>query len=173
MKGIIEKTTRGWIVKEIVGEGPEARLIKTYPLNQYNVEYLEPCVLGEYGEVVFDVFKEYSNNNTNETQAYAKLSIPLLSTLKTKINSMTIENSNKEIKEMENTVKNDTTTYKANECCGAEECVCKKQTAIGFGEWILFNNISYINNTSEGPVYKFMGFGLTIKELYELYSKKL
>ena len=85
-------------------------------------------------------------------------------------------NFNKEIKEnkeIEIIVKNDTSTYKVNECCGAEECVCKRKTAIGFGEWLLFNNISYINNTSEGPVYKFLGFGLTIKELYELYSKKL
>ena len=172
MKGTIEKTTTGWILKNIIGEP----LIKRYPLDPSNAAYLEPCELGEYGEVIFDVFKEYSNNNTNEVQAYAKISIPLLNTLKTKINSMTTENFNKEIKEnkeIENIIKNDTSTYKVKECCGAEECVCKRKTAIGFGEWLLFNNISYINSTSEGPVYKFLGFGLTIKELYDLYSKKL
>ena len=81
MKGTIEKTpSKGWILKEIIGEP----LIKTYPLDPSNAAYLEPCEFGEYGEVIFDVFKEYSDNNTNE--AYAKISIPLLYTLKTKIN---------------------------------------------------------------------------------------
>jgi hypothetical protein len=173
MKGILEKTTsKGWIVKDIIGEP----LIKTYPLHPSNVENLEPCLLGEYGEVNFEIFKEYSNNNTNEVQVYAKISIPLLNTLKTKINSMATENFNKEIKEnkeIENIVKSDTLIYKANECCVSEECACKRKAAIGFGDWLLFNNITYINSTSEGPVYKFLGFGLTIKELYELYSKKL
>jgi hypothetical protein len=172
MKGIIEKTTTGWILKEIIGEP----LTKRYPLDPSNAAYLEPCELGEYGEVIFDIFKEYSNNNTNEAIAYAKISIPLLNTLKTKINSMATENFNKEIKEnkeIENIVKNDTLIYKANECCLSEECSCKRKAAIGFGDWLLFNNITYINSTSEGPVYKFLGFGLTIKELYDLYSKKL
>lgn len=188
MKGIIEKTIRGWVVKEIIGEGPETRLIQTYPLHPFNVENLEPCVLGEYGEVVFDVVKDYTDSNTNQVQEYAKLTTPMLDRLRRHLDSITPEQFNKEIDDI---IKNDTSVQTLCEGCGMEECVCDKKyaiefgewlfcqdvydkkSALEFGEWLLSQNISYLDNTSEGNTYKFQEFKLTMKEIYELYLKKI
>jgi len=32
MKGTLHKTNRGWVVKQVIKEGPQARLVNQYPL---------------------------------------------------------------------------------------------------------------------------------------------
>jgi hypothetical protein len=79
MKGILSKSNRGWVVKETIGEGPEARLIKTFPLHQSDIDKLEPSVLGEYGEVEFEIIDEFTHPQYYESVGwgdgvkYAKL----------------------------------------------------------------------------------------------------
>lgn len=174
MKGIIEKNSRGWIVKEIVGEGPDARLIKTYPLHPINVKNLEPSVLGEYGEVMFDIVKEYSDNKSNQLQEYAKLATPMLDRLRSHLDSITPEQFNQEIEDI---IKNDTSTYKIHECCGMEECDCDRKSAIDFARWLAkdWMSIWVVDKwlwEYQGKINKgnkcLLGYKTEV-ELYELY----
>jgi hypothetical protein len=61
MKGILEKTRRGWVVKQIISEGFEARLIKTFPLYKSDADQLEINVFGEHGEVEFEIIDEFTH----------------------------------------------------------------------------------------------------------------
>jgi hypothetical protein len=38
MKGTIHKINRGWVVKQLVEEGPDAKLINQYPLHPDNIK---------------------------------------------------------------------------------------------------------------------------------------
>ena len=79
MKGILEKTSRGWIVKTILAKGQEAHMVRVYPLVKVNVDALEPCVLGEYGEVDFEIEHQY-NEVFNRAETMARLSSPMPNT---------------------------------------------------------------------------------------------
>lgn len=189
MKGIIEKTARGWIVKEIIGEGPEAKLIKTYPLHPSNVDNLEPCVLGEYGKVEFEIIENenFSRDVMETQQVFAKLATPMLDRLRVHLYSITPEQFVKEFDEVQEWFQCDVEdckhcaedTFKVWECCGMEECMCKKEAAIDFAKWIAKEWMSMwvvdkwlwecqiISDNKELIGYK------TEEELYELYLKSL
>ena len=43
---------------------------------------------------------------------------------------------------------------------------------IAFGEWLLSNNISFVDNTDKGNIYDYYGSEVTMEELHEIYSKQ-
>jgi hypothetical protein len=49
----------------------------------------------------------------------------------------------------------------------------KYKETLEFGEWLLANEIDFIDNTIEGNIYMYNGLGLTIKELHEIYLKQI
>ena len=178
MKGIIEKTARGWIVKEIIGEGPEAKLIKTYPLHPSNVDNLEPCVLGEYGKVEFEIVENenFSRDVMETQQVFAKLATPMLDRLRVHLYSITPEQFDKEIEEI---INKQGEPYSLYECCGMEECMCKKEAAIDFAKWLAKDWMSiwvvdkwlWEYQQEESPK-EYRGYK-TEEEVYELYFKSL
>jgi hypothetical protein len=50
----------------------------------------------------------------------------------------------------------------------------KHKETLHFGEWLLSNEINFIDNTIEGNIYEYNGLrlGFTIKDLHELYLKQ-
>lgn len=69
MKGNLTKTDKGWIVWQDVDMGT-AQSIYSIPLAPEDAAKLEPAVLGEYGDVVFDIV---GTNSNPRSQAFAKL----------------------------------------------------------------------------------------------------
>ena len=80
MKGTLHKTNRGWIVKQVIKEGPQARLVNQYPLvdnghiidkhrqiTSFNCEGLE---------VDFEILTDYDNNGPEHFPKFAKLITP-------------------------------------------------------------------------------------------------
>jgi hypothetical protein len=54
----------------------------------------------------------------------------------------------------------------------------KHKETLDFGEWLLSNEIEYVNNTTEGNIYMIFGYldysgvGLKMKDLHEIYLKQ-
>jgi len=79
MKGTLHKTNRGWIVKQIIKEGPQAKLVNQYPLvdNGY-IDGLKLYNSNEGLEVEFEILTDYDNNGPNHFPKFARIIIPKL-----------------------------------------------------------------------------------------------
>ena len=77
MKGILNKTNRGWVVKQVIKEGPDAKLINQYPLidNGY-IDGLKLYDSHEGLEVDFEIVTDYDNNGPDHFPKYAKIITP-------------------------------------------------------------------------------------------------
>jgi hypothetical protein len=59
MKGTLSKTNRGWVVKQVVKEGPEAKLINQYPLiDNGHIDGLKLYDSNEGLEIDFEIVDE-------------------------------------------------------------------------------------------------------------------
>jgi len=77
MKGILNKTNRGWVVKQVVKEGPDAKLINQYPLvDNGHIDGLKLYDSNEGLEVDFDIVTDYDNNGPDHFPKYAKIITP-------------------------------------------------------------------------------------------------
>jgi hypothetical protein len=77
MKGILTKTNRGWVVKQVVKEGPEAKLINQYPLvDNGHIDGLKLYDSNEGLEVEFEMVAGYDNNGPEHFPKYAKIITP-------------------------------------------------------------------------------------------------
>lgn len=136
MKGLLEKTTRGWVVKVLAAEGPDARFVRTYPLHETDASHFDEAVrLGTHGEVEFELVKEWIDKHTNQVQVYAKLVLPMLDRLRAHLNSITPEQFEKEIDDI---IKTDTSVQVLWECCGMEDCICEPEDdGLTDDEWVI------------------------------------
>jgi len=83
MKGILNKTNRGWVVKQVVKEGPDAKLINQYPLvDNGHIDGLKLYDSNEGLEVEFEMVAGYDNNGPEHFPKYAKIITPEESELK-------------------------------------------------------------------------------------------
>jgi len=74
MKGILTKTNRGWVVKQVVKEGPDAKLINQYPLvDNGHIDGLKLYDSNEGLEVEFEMVAGYDNNGPEHFPKYAKI----------------------------------------------------------------------------------------------------
>ena len=78
MKGTLHKTECGWVVKQLIKEGPNAKLINQYPLiDNGHIDGLKLYDSNEGLEVEFEVieFSEPPTNGpvSNSISKYAKL----------------------------------------------------------------------------------------------------
>lgn len=167
MKGTLEKTTRGWVVKETIGKGPEAILCKTYPLHPSDVDTLEPSVLGSYGEVEFEIIRGF-DDVFDFPAAFAKISNSFYEKLERGIDEHMIKMAFPNEDDMRAYVKQ----YENEE-------ELRKEGAIDFAKWLakewmsmwvedrwLWENVSV--DTNDQSMWK--GY-YTEEELYEIYSK--
>ena len=77
MKGILNKTNRGWVVKQVVKEGPDAKLINQYPLvDNGHIDGLKLYDSNEGLEVEFEMVAGYDNNGPEHFPKYAKIITP-------------------------------------------------------------------------------------------------
>jgi hypothetical protein len=83
MKGILNKTNRGWVVKQVIKEGPDAKLINQYPLiDNGHIDGLKLYDSNEGLEVDFEMVAGYDNNGPEHFPKYAKIITPEESELK-------------------------------------------------------------------------------------------
>ena len=54
MKGVLEKTNRGWTVKTVLAEGEDVHMIRVYPLIKFDVDSLEPATDWYLGKTLED-----------------------------------------------------------------------------------------------------------------------
>jgi len=74
MKGILNKTNRGWVVKQVVKEGTHAKLINQYPLiDNGHIDGLKLYDSNEGLEVDFEIVTDYDNNGPDHFPKYAKI----------------------------------------------------------------------------------------------------
>jgi hypothetical protein len=82
MKGTLHKTNRGWIVKQVIKEGPQARLANQYPLvdNGYIIDKHRQITSFncEGLEVDFEILTDYDNNGPDHFPKFARIIIPKL-----------------------------------------------------------------------------------------------
>jgi len=77
MKGTLHKTNRGWVVKQVVKEGPDAKLINQYPLiDNGHIDGLKLYDSNEGLEVEFEILTDYDNNGPDHFPKYAKIITP-------------------------------------------------------------------------------------------------
>jgi hypothetical protein len=77
MKGILNKTNRGWVVKQVIKEGPDAKLINQYPLiDNGHIDGLKLYDSNEGLEVDFEIVTDYDNNGPEHFPKYAKIITP-------------------------------------------------------------------------------------------------
>jgi len=78
MKGTLNKTNRGWVVKQVVKEGTQARLINQYPLiDNGHIDGLKLYDSNEGLEVEFEMVAGYDNNGPDHfPKKYAKIITP-------------------------------------------------------------------------------------------------
>lgn len=107
--------------------------------------------------------------------------------LKQHLDSITPEQFNKEIEDIQQEFNADGPTMEEFICtvedcphCAYErqqeyEAELEKDACIEFGDWLTGQGISYVDNTDEGNVYTFPFIlnKLTMKQIYELYLKQL
>jgi hypothetical protein len=76
MKGTLSKTNRGWVVKQVVKEGPEAKLINQYPLiDNGHIDGLKLYASNEGLEVEFEIIDHFDNNGPEHFKKFAKIII--------------------------------------------------------------------------------------------------
>lgn len=167
MKGILEKTTRGWVVNAWEGEGEEVSFIKCYPLHPSDVGKLEPSVLGSYGEVEFEIIRGF-DDLFDFPEAFAKISDSYYEKLEREIDVHMIKMAFPNEDDMRAYVKQ----YENEE-------ELRKEGAIDFAKWLakewmsmwvedkwLWENVSV--DTNDQSLWK--GY-YTEEELYEIYLK--
>lgn len=77
MKGILNKTNRGWVVKQVIKEGTQARLINMYPLiDNGHIDGLALYDSNEGIEVDFEIVIDIDNNGPEHFPKFAKLITP-------------------------------------------------------------------------------------------------
>ena len=77
MKGILTKTNRGWVVKQVVKEGPDAKLINQYPLvDNGHIDGLKLYDSNEGLEVEFEILTDYDNNGPEHFPKFARILTP-------------------------------------------------------------------------------------------------
>ena len=76
MKGILNKTNRGWVVKQVVKEGTHAKLINQYPLiDNGHIDGLKLYDSNEGLEVDFEILTDYDNNGPDHFPKFARILI--------------------------------------------------------------------------------------------------
>jgi hypothetical protein len=79
MKGTLSKTSRGWVVKQVIKEGPQAKLVNQYPLvDNGHIDGLALYKSNEGLEVEFEILTDYDNNGPNHFPKFARIIIPKL-----------------------------------------------------------------------------------------------
>lgn len=111
----------------------------------------------------------------------------LFDKLKKHLDSITPEQFNKEVEDIQQEFNADGPTMEEFICdmedcphCAYErqqeyEAELEKDACIEFGDWLTGQGISYIDNTDEGNVYMVesnMNRSMTMKQIYELYLKE-
>ena len=77
MKGILNKTNRGWVVKQVVKEGTHAKLINQYPLiDNGHIDGLKLYDSNEGLEVDFEILTDYDNNGPDHFPKFARILTP-------------------------------------------------------------------------------------------------
>ena len=115
-------------------------------------------------------------------------STPMLDKLKVHLDNITSEQFNKEMEAIQSEFNTNGPTMeeficKMEDCphCAYEqqqeyEAELEKEACIDFGDWLMFQGIQYVDNTSEGNVYMVesnMNKQMTMKQIYELYLKSV
>jgi len=75
MKGVLEKTFKGWVVNAWAGEGEEVSFIKSYPLHEADSNQLDEIdagFFGVHGDVEFELVMGY-DSVFKTTQPFAKI----------------------------------------------------------------------------------------------------
>ena len=77
MKGTLHKTNRGWIVKQVIKEGPQAKLVNQYPLvDNGHIDGLKLYNSNEGLEVDFEILTDYDNNGPDHFPKFARIITP-------------------------------------------------------------------------------------------------
>ena len=77
MKGTLNKTNRGWVVKQVVKEGTHAKLINQYPLiDNGHIDGLKLYDSNEGLEVDFEIVTNYDNNGPEHFPKFARILTP-------------------------------------------------------------------------------------------------
>ena len=77
MKGILNKTNRGWVVKQVVKEGTHAKLINQYPLiDNGHIDGLKLYDSNDGLEVDFEIVTDYDNNGPDHFPQFARILTP-------------------------------------------------------------------------------------------------
>ena len=77
MKGTLNKTNRGWVVKQVVKEGTHAKLINQYPLiDNGHIDGLKLYDSNEGSEVDFEIVNGYDNNGPDYFPKFARILTP-------------------------------------------------------------------------------------------------
>ena len=76
MKGILNKTNRGWVVKQVVEEGTRDKLINQYTLiDNGHIDGLKLYDSNEGLEVDFEILTDYDNNGPDHFPKFARILI--------------------------------------------------------------------------------------------------
>jgi len=78
MKGTLHKTNRGWIVKQVIKEGPQAKLVNQYPLvDNGHIDGLALYKSNEGLEVDFEIIEQFMPyDNFKPIHKFAKILTP-------------------------------------------------------------------------------------------------
>ena len=77
MKGTLNKTNRGWVVKQVVKEGIHAKLINQYPLiDNGHIDGLKLYDSNDGLEVDFEIVTDYDNNGPDHFPNFARILTP-------------------------------------------------------------------------------------------------
>ena len=77
MKGTLNKTNRGWVVKQVVKEGTHAKLINQYPLiDNGHIDGLKLYDSNDGLEVDFEIVTDYDNNGPDHFPKFARILTP-------------------------------------------------------------------------------------------------
>ena len=76
-KGTLNKTNRGWVVKQVVKEGIHAKLINQYPLiDNGHIDGLKLYDSNDGLEVDFEIVTDYDNNGPDHFPNFARILTP-------------------------------------------------------------------------------------------------
>lgn len=188
MKGILEKTTRGWVVKKIEYGSDEAKFITTYPLHESDASNMDEAVrLGTHGEVEFELVMGI-NNVFNTTEPFAKIWKPMfdLDKLKAHLDSLTPEQLAKdrewfqkcEMEDCPHCAEDIAQMQDEDDDLTDDEWLIKEKHKhiLNFAVWFKESDWDCYDNTDRGNLYAnplVTDSLLTIEEIYELYLKEV
>lgn len=196
MKGTLTLTRLGWFVTN--ASSPFASSPFGYPLYYPDLQTLsirsDIKLDDRHGQIVDFVTIEVISPITTEPIVYASITklyddtikFSLLTRLKNHLDSITPEEFDKSIDEFVEKYPSGPTIEEF--ICEMEDCPhcayeeqqeyeaeLEKDACIDFGNWLMFQNLTYVDNTDEGNIYMVesnMNRRMTMEQIYQLYLKE-